>query len=238
MASILPGISAFRGESGDNREHMHWAHQLSVGLAQPVQIVAEGKMHEAEALFVRAGTKHQLLNGVSLSIFLDPTSQEATAVCGLINNTDSITEAPDDLIKMVQKAFHDNDSVADGLAHLRKQLKIEDQPVNSDLLAVLQLLEVSLDTQQTVNRRQLADTIGVSESRFSHWFREQTGMPLRSYKKWLRLIRGIEKVLQGHSLTEAAYDADFADQAHFTRTFIQMFGVKPSDAFAQVIASQ
>ena len=237
-AAILPGISAFRGKSGDNREHLHWAHQFSVGLEQPVRIVVEGKMYQARALFVRAGTKHQLLYGNSLSIFLDPTSQESKAVCQSITNSNSIVEAPDELVEKVEKSFHDDDSVAKGLVRLQTQLKIEEQPADTDLMAVLRVLEASLDAQRTVNRRQLADLIGVSESRFSHRFREQTGMPLRSYKKWLRLIRGIKKVLQGHSLTDTAYDADFADQAHFTRTFMQMFGVKPSDAFAQVIVSQ
>ncbi len=85
-------------------------------------------------------------------------------------------------------------------------------------------------------RQRLAKLAGLSESRFSHWFREQTGMPLRSYRKWLRLVHGLEQVLGGHNLTVAAYEADFADQAHFSRTFVQMFGVKPSEAFAQITA--
>ena len=236
VAAILPGISAFRGDSGDNREHYHWAHQFSIGLSQPVRIIVGDHKYEARALFVRAGTKHQLLGGKSLSIFLDPTSQESKAVCQSIGEITDIIEPPKAIIDTIERAFHEGCSVSEGLACLRVRLKVEEQPTNTKLKAVLRLLEASLDSQQPVSRRKLADLIGVSESRFSHWFRDQTGMPLRSYKKWLRLIRGIEKVLQGHSLTDAAYDVDFADQAHFTRTFIQMFGVKPSVAFAQVVS--
>lgn len=59
-------------------------------------------------------------------------------------------------------------------------------------------------------------------------------MPLRSYRKWLRLIFGMESALRGHNLTEAAHEARFADQAHFSRTFSLAFGVSPSEALAHM----
>ncbi len=105
---------------------------------------------------------------------------------------------------------------------------------SAKLRSVLQALESEMLTQKATRRSGLATLVGLSESRFSHWFREQTGMPLRSYRKWLRLIVGLEHVLKGLSLTGAAHAAQFADQAHFTRTFVEMFGVRPSDALPQV----
>lgn len=59
-------------------------------------------------------------------------------------------------------------------------------------------------------------------------------MPLRSYRKWLNLVHGLEQALRGQNLTAAAHQAEFADQAHFSRTFMQMFGVRASDVLAQV----
>jgi AraC-like DNA-binding protein len=84
------------------------------------------------------------------------------------------------------------------------------------------------------SRGQLAALVGLSETRFSHWFREHTGMPLRSYRKWLRLVRGLEHALRGGNLTDAAHQAAFADQAHFSRTFLQMFGVRASDLVSSI----
>jgi AraC-like DNA-binding protein len=59
-------------------------------------------------------------------------------------------------------------------------------------------------------------------------------MPVRSYRKWLRLVRGIEHVLAGDRLTDAAHGAGFSDQAHFTRTFVATFGINPSLALARL----
>lgn len=77
----------------------------------------------------------------------------------------------------------------------------------------------------------LADVVsgsGVSASRLSHLFVQQTGLPFRTYLLWLRLTRAVEAVVAGCSLTEAAHQAGFADSAHFSRTFRRMFGIAPA----------
>ncbi|HHI92914.1 MAG TPA: AraC family transcriptional regulator [Gammaproteobacteria bacterium] len=234
--AILPGMGAFKGESGDNHEHHHWAHQLSIGLKQPVRIMTGKDTLEAKALFVRAGTPHRLLSGSVLSCYFDPTSSEAKAIHAMLYDTRIIAEPPAELVGKVLQAFDEAGSIDKGLVLLRGCLHAKsDCRDNRKLLEiVLKAVRGSLESQQMLTRGNLADLVGLSESRFSHWFREQTGMPLRSYRKWLRLIGGIEQVLAGRTLADAAYAAGFADQAHFTRTFVQMFGVKPSDVFAQI----
>jgi AraC-like DNA-binding protein len=68
----------------------------------------------------------------------------------------------------------------------------------------------------------------LSESRFSHLFVEQIGLPFRTYLLWLRLSIAVERMAAGDSLTVAAHDAGFADSAHFSRTFLRMFGIPAS----------
>lgn len=65
----------------------------------------------------------------------------------------------------------------------------------------------------------------LSESRFSHLFVEQVGLPFRSFLLWRRLMRAVEVMAAGKRLTEAAHAAGFADSAHFSRTFQRMFGL-------------
>ncbi|MDP2745420.1 MAG: helix-turn-helix domain-containing protein [Pseudomonas sp.] len=74
----------------------------------------------------------------------------------------------------------------------------------------------------------------MSPTRFSHWFVEQTGLPLRSYRKWSRLVVALRFVSIGHNLTAAAYAAGFADAAHFSRSFRALFGLDPSSALGHV----
>ena len=82
----------------------------------------------------------------------------------------------------------------------------------------------------SVDRNDLAKLLNLSPTRFSHWFREQTGVPLRSYKKWLKLRDGIDLVFAGQSLIDASLAAGFTDQAHFSRSFSQAFGITLTDA--------
>ncbi|EYD74271.1 transcriptional regulator, AraC family [Rubellimicrobium mesophilum DSM 19309] len=68
----------------------------------------------------------------------------------------------------------------------------------------------------------------LSEGRFSHLFVEQTGLPFRTYVLWRRLMRAVQRRAAGDTLTEAAHQAGFSDSAHFSRTFLRMFGI-PAD---------
>ncbi len=88
----------------------------------------------------------------------------------------------------------------------------------------------SLVDEGTVDVAMLAEEVGISVSRLTHVFRDQIGVPIRSYARWMRLVTAVEHLARGRSITEAAHDAGFADAAHFTRTFRSMFGLSPSEA--------
>lgn len=62
----------------------------------------------------------------------------------------------------------------------------------------------------------------------AHLFREEVGLPFRRYVLWRKLSRAMLLIGRGSSLTEAAYASGFADSAHLTRTFRQMFGIPPT----------
>jgi AraC-like DNA-binding protein len=75
---------------------------------------------------------------------------------------------------------------------------------------------------------QAADVACLSESRFGHLFVEETGLPFRRWVLWRRLMRSVERMAAGETLTSAALQAGFSDSAHFSRTFLRMFGVQAS----------
>lgn len=84
------------------------------------------------------------------------------------------------------------------------------------------------DPELRISARDAAGIACLSESRFSHLFVEQVGLPFRTYLLWLRLSVAVDRMVGGGSLTSAAHDAGFADSAHFSRTFVRMFGVPAS----------
>lgn len=87
------------------------------------------------------------------------------------------------------------------------------------------LAQLDRDGQSDLTAAEAASVACLSESRFSHLFVEQVGLPFRTFLLWRRLMRSVEQVAAGQSLTEAAHAAGFADSAHFSRTFQRMFGL-------------
>ena len=75
---------------------------------------------------------------------------------------------------------------------------------------------------------EVAREANLSPSRFRHLFVEQTGMGLRPYMLWRRLLKVWELLMDGASLSAAAHAAGFADSAHLSRTSKRMFGLPPS----------
>ena len=68
----------------------------------------------------------------------------------------------------------------------------------------------------------------LSPSRFAHLFKQQVGLPFRRYMLWRKLTRAMLVIGRERTISTAAHEADFADAAHLTRTFYQMFGLPPS----------
>lgn len=85
------------------------------------------------------------------------------------------------------------------------------------------------DHDQRIELSAAAALAGLSPSRLSHLFVEQTGLSFKTYLLWIRLTRAVALMAEGETLTGAAHGAGFADSAHFSRTFRRMFGIAPAN---------
>lgn len=97
--------------------------------------------------------------------------------------------------------------------------------------AARRVLAVDAGHGITTDLTGLAEHLGVSPRRLRDLFRAQEGITLQRYRLWQRLFAALRVAGTGRSLTEAAHEVGFADQAHLTRTFRRAFGFAPSDIF-------
>ena len=88
---------------------------------------------------------------------------------------------------------------------------------------------IHLYLHEEISLAVIASSVHLSESRFAHLFKEQTGIPFRKYILWCRMQAALHEVIKGQSFTMAAYGGGFSDVAHLSRTFTEMFGVSPSE---------
>lgn len=58
-----------------------------------------------------------------------------------------------------------------------------------------------------------------SQSRLSHLFKEQIGIPLKSYIQFHPMKQAFLALLHGKSITEAALATNFDSPSHFTKDF-------------------
>ena len=79
----------------------------------------------------------------------------------------------------------------------------------------------------------LAARVHLSTDRFLYLFKEQLGLPLPQYVLSQRCIVATRAFITGMPLKQAAYEGGFSDPAHFSRTFSQLNGAKPSDYLKQ-----
>ncbi|MDG9926070.1 MULTISPECIES: helix-turn-helix transcriptional regulator [unclassified Pseudomonas] len=229
-AWVSPGFGVFLGQVGNHDWHRHMAHQITIGINHDLTVTTPGSHVTARAICIQAGVTHRIEAVEVISIYLDALSEEARAF------TASTSILPIDVqsILSLQTLLATPCITAQKMrGAVRQFLNLTDLPIiDPRLQLVLEALN-----EPTNGRQELADLMHLSTTRFSHWFVEQTGLPLRSYRKWLRLVAALQLITAGQSLTGAAHAAGFSDSAHFSRTFRSLFGLDPSSALSQVSLS-
>lgn len=74
---------------------------------------------------------------------------------------------------------------------------------------------------------ELAQVAGLSRHHFARSFKAATGLPPHSYQLQLALEHAKRLLAGGLPISQAALDAGFADQSHFSRLFRQFTGATP-----------
>ena len=222
-------MAIFRGPVGGNDAHSHWASQLTIALDGEVGFVTAEGEGRAEAVYFASKTEHRLLSGLICSIYFDPLSDSPFKDLDSRASAGWLALSRDQLPEPLAVVTTDTDLealVAPGA------LGAPDSRLSSDerLGTVMDAIRAAIDDGRDVDRRSLAELVRLSPTRFSHWFVEQTGVPLRSYKKWLKLRLALDALVDGKGPAEAAMRGGFSDQAHLSRAVSESFGLTYMDA--------
>lgn len=77
-----------------------------------------------------------------------------------------------------------------------------------------------------------AAMVHLSFSRFLHLFKQEVGVPFRSFRTWKRARSLLHYVNQECNLAHVALDTGYPDSTHFSHSIRQVYGLKPKDIFA------
>jgi AraC-like DNA-binding protein len=234
-ACLWPAALVVWGPGSAPGRHAHLCAQLSVALTGTLRVRARVRApwQDCRAVVVKANADHEVdANGaVVLTAFIDAESPLGAAVVAHVHSLVGIVS--DVEARTWRRALGDPKTL---------QSARVTRWITSTLMGnsraprvhrrvervISKLRHHSLDTRAT-SLVELSRVAGLSPSRFAHVFTESLGIPLRPYMRWLRLQRAARALVTGHSVTQAAHAAGFADAAHLTRTFRRTLGAIPRD---------
>ncbi|EUA12180.1 bacterial regulatory helix-turn-helix s, AraC family protein [Mycobacterium kansasii 732] len=232
VALLRPGVFAFRGTIGPTGRHAHHAVQVLLADTELTVVDDGGVEHRAARMVLPANTGHRIVAGAAMGVvvFLGPESPAGTAADRLGRKAwEQPTVAADADLATEFSVLTDRVIAALG-------------PIGSSAPRHPAVVAAAAHAQAMlgdgpVRTRDLAARVGLSAGRLTHLFTAQTGLPMRRYVLWLRLITALRAVAAGNDLTAAAHSAGFADSAHLSRTCRAMFGLAPSTLHRSVEVS-
>ncbi|HWV97581.1 MAG TPA: helix-turn-helix domain-containing protein [Xanthobacteraceae bacterium] len=82
-----------------------------------------------------------------------------------------------------------------------------------------------------VNAAECAAAVNLSQSRFLHLFKEQTGVSFRAFRAWKRARHLLHYVNENINLAHLAQDIGYPDSTHFSHSIRRFYGLKPRAIF-------
>jgi len=213
--------------------HTHHAIQGCVALEGAVSVeLPPGESLSAAAVLIGADVPHSVsASGLVAHFYTLPESADGIRLVRALSGHPAMQleeEALGELRGLLLEALRDDrlfPSCLDALIQLALRGAPAAPPRDERVVTVLESLRFrSSDTPLA----DLAREVGLSPDRLRHLIREQVGIPLRLYRRWLRVLVAIENLRDGASVTDAACAAGFADSAHLSRTFRKSFTFPPS----------
>ena len=195
---------------------------------------ADGAYRSARSVLIPPSTLHHLRASGNMAFLydVDPLSRDLAALMQRMRHV--TPRAAFDLVdegavaEVLTRLAEGRMALPDGRDALEKWLGIG-KPAKPDARVVSALQHMREQPHEPHSLDELAESAGLSTSRFLHLFKAQTGVPLRRYRLWNRMGAAIRAWHGGMSLTDAAHSAGFASSAHFSAAFREMFGMTPSD---------
>jgi AraC family transcriptional regulator len=216
-----------------NELHAHHAFQLTFSLGGEFKLYLEDRMVPGPGAVVAPDTPHAFeACGLIAHLFIEPESRAGRSLRTLMEgrpvstiDSELARNAPELILRAYENQGDSQSALRDVGTLISSRIARHARTADPDR-RVRQIIKwAGENLENTLGIEEAAAGVGLSASRASHLFVEETGLPFRTYVLWLRLVRAVDAHTRGLNLTEAAQEGGFADSAHLSRTFKRMFGL-------------
>lgn len=226
----------FMGKLSDNKFHKHYAIQISIALQPEMQLtIANEKEVIGNAFLLLPKQQHKLISHTNqITILINPLSAigyRLQVAFGSSKNAILKNELSISCIAALERFEKKAISfeklcclISKTLTKYRSTHEQEKLLEEDRISKTIDFLDANFD--RVVPLEEVAAYCFLSPSRFLHLFKEKTSLNFRRYQLWNRVVKSLP-YLQKNSITATAHAFGFSDSSHYTRTFIETFGVTP-----------
>lgn len=229
-------VLAADGKRAGTSPHAHHAHQVTLSLGGGFVLTDDSRSCTGPVAAVAADHRHGFTaTGMAALLFIEPESiagrtlsARFPAGAALVDlDPEPLGPAIADLRASFVAGRPDAAFIAIGRA-LVTMLCGEAPSGTLDARVNAMIGHVRAHLDGPIDLASVAGSACLSPSRARHLFASETGLSFKAFVLWQRLERAVLCYAAGHSLTEAAHLAGFADSAHLSRTFRKTFGIPAS----------
>jgi AraC-like DNA-binding protein len=222
----------------DAEEHAHSFVQAVISLDAVFQIEVEGQPISCGGIVLQSNVVHRL-GGAGhplLMLLMDSTSDLAASFKEIIGTNKyglilpELAKAATGFAVKHLSDIEDGTSYLTFLEQLLEQLNVHYiQPVIADerVGELIHLIKDCTGSEHSVGL--YAGQIGLSDSRLSHLFKENTGISLSGYILLHKLQKACYLIFRGVSITDAAMSAGFDSPSHFANASKKLLGMTAKD---------
>ncbi|CAM4292745.1 AraC family transcriptional regulator [Stenotrophomonas lactitubi] len=196
-------VAVLQGHAGDSAAHAHYAHQLLLSEGAPWQIEIDGARQQGQRLWLTSFQPHAILSAPTdgCTVFLEPAHAD---------------------LDQIQQHLQ---SLPGNAAQLHEWLPRLSRPQPLDRRVQAALARITQHLPGPVPAADIAEAAHLSTSQLHRRFQSDLAVTLRGWVLWQRLRSALAHHLRGHSLTDSAHAAGFADLPHLSRSLRRMFGI-------------
>lgn len=244
---VRPGLLIAGGGLDDLALHHHPAVQVTVGGQGPLTVTHDGDARDVCRLVVVAsGARHAVrsdANSGALTLYFGLQTAQGVALNTLARKLGRqrgiwIVDGGTELAEATDASLAANGPQA-AAQFLVNELFGTQLPgsVYPQLRRAMEIV-ASRVPDHHLDVASLAEAVALSPDYLGRLCRQQTGVSLSAAIRWERLVSAVGHLIEGHSVTDAAHLAGFADGSHANKVCWEMTGAAPRDFVQAVRASR
>ncbi len=220
--------------------HKHYAISIIISFGKPFKITTIDKKQAFYKLaIIQKNITFKLesdKNENTVFIHITPYSDNGIKLSNKEKPIQKLDTKPfEDIINEFNNWFNVSENDSNNIRYLLDRISLIAESPHQEKMTIDERIRKGIDLiinneNEKLPISQISTSVCLSTSHFARLLKKETEMTFRKFVLHCKLAKSIYSMYNNNNLTESAFIGGFADQSHFSRTFKNTFGTKPSSS--------